>query len=67
MRAENNAMSSGASVVPAVSADELAELQSVCARIAADGGELGALAVRIARLSQDMSRLSAFVDKALAL
>lgn len=49
-----------------VTADELADLQDVCSRIAASGGEVGEISTEIARISRELNRLTCEIDEFLA-
>lgn len=53
-------------VTPEVTPEALTGLQTVCARIAASGGETGAIATEIARISSELKRLTAQIDEFLA-
>lgn len=46
-----------------VTAEELAELQAICAGYVAGGGELGEIASEIARISEELGRLCAEADE----
>lgn len=49
-----------------VTAEELAELQEVCARHAAAGGELGEIAAEIAGISKEMEEMSRTINEFLS-